>query len=35
MPGVTESQIAEAIRGFRAEKKKLPEITIGPARKTA
>jgi hypothetical protein len=35
LPGVTESQIAEAIRGFRAEKKKLPEITVGPARKTA
>jgi hypothetical protein len=36
LSGVTESQVAEAIRGFRAErKKKLPEITIGPSRKTA
>jgi len=35
LQGVTESQIAEAIRGFRTEKKKLPEITVGPARKTA
>lgn len=35
LPGMTESQIADAIRGFRAEKKKLPEITVGPARKTA
>jgi hypothetical protein len=35
LSGVTESQIAEAIRGFRAEKKQLPEITVGPSRKTA
>jgi hypothetical protein len=35
LPGVTESQIAEAIRGSRAEKRKLPEITLWPARKTA
>jgi len=26
-------KIAEAIRGFRAEKKQLPEITVGPSRK--
>ena len=35
LSGVTESQIAEAIRGFRTEKKRLPEITIAPSRKTA
>ncbi|HZU29123.1 MAG TPA: hypothetical protein VFA04_26620 [Bryobacteraceae bacterium] len=35
LSGVTESQIAGAIRGFRARKKTLPEITIGPASKTA
>jgi hypothetical protein len=35
LSGVTESQIAEAIRGLRAEKKRLPEITLGPSRKTA
>lgn len=35
LSGVTESQVTEAIRGFRAEKKKLPEITVGPSRKTA
>src|SRR5579863_6653866 len=29
LSGVTESQIADAIRGFRAGKKTLPEITIG------
>jgi hypothetical protein len=29
LSGVTKSQIAEAIRGYRAEKKKLPEITLG------
>src|SRR6266404_1984179 len=34
LSGVTESQIEEAIRGFRAEKKQLPEITVGPRRKT-
>ncbi len=35
LAGVTQSQMADAIRGFRAEKRKLPEITIGPSRKTA
>ena len=35
LSGVTESQVADAIRGFRAEKKRLPEITVGPSRKTA
>ena len=35
LSGVTESQIAEAIRGFRTGKKRLPEITIAPSRKTA
>ena len=28
LSGVTESQIEEAIRGFRAEKKQLPEIMV-------
>src|SRR5215471_5672802 len=35
LSGVTEPQIAEVIRGVRAEKKRLPEITIEPSRKTA
>ena len=35
LSGVTESQIADAIRGFRAGKKTLPEITVGPSNKTA
>lgn len=35
LSGVTESQIADAIRGFRVGKKMLPEITIGPSNKTA
>ena len=35
LSAVTESQVADAIRGFRTEEKKLPEITVGPSRKTA
>jgi len=35
LSSVTESQIADAIRGFRVGKKTLPEITIGPSSKTA
>ena len=35
LSSITESQIAEAIRGFRAGEKTLPEITIGPSSKTA
>jgi hypothetical protein len=35
LSGVTEAQIAQAVRGFRAERKRLPEITIAPSRKTA
>jgi hypothetical protein len=35
LSGVTEAQLADAIRGFRAGKKALPEITIGPPKKTA
>ena len=35
LSGVSEAQMAEAIRGFRAEGKKLPEITVAPPRKTA
>jgi hypothetical protein len=34
LSGVTGSQISEAIRGFRAEKKQMPEITLGSSRKT-
>jgi hypothetical protein len=35
LSGVSESQVAEAIRGFRFEKSKLPEITVALSRKTA
>ena len=35
LSGVTEPQIAEVIRGVRAEKRHLPEITVEPSRKTA
>jgi hypothetical protein len=35
LSGVTEPQIAEVIRGVRAQKKRLPEITVEPSRKTA
>ena len=35
LSGVTEAQIANAIRGWRTEKKTLPEITIGPPKKPA
>ena len=35
LSGVSERQVSEAIRGFRAQKSKLPEITVGPWRKTA
>lgn len=33
LSGVTETQIAQAIRGHRAEKQRLPEITVGGAKK--
>jgi hypothetical protein len=33
LSGVTESQIMAAIRGYRGEKKRLPEITVGGARR--
>ena len=33
LSGVTESQVAEAIRGYRGEKKRLPEITVGSSKK--
>src|ERR1700675_1891888 len=33
LSGVTESQVVEAIRGYRAAKKRLPEITVGSSRK--
>jgi hypothetical protein len=35
LSGVTESQIIEAVRGYRAEKKRLPEITVGGSRRSA
>ena len=35
LSGVTKSQIAEAIRGVRAGKRRLPQITLGPPKKTA
>jgi hypothetical protein len=35
LSAVTESQIREAVRSYRAEKKRLPEITIGGSRRSA
>jgi len=35
LSGITESQIMEAIRGYRAEKKRLPEITVGGPKSSA
>ena len=35
LSGVTESEITKAIRAYRAEKKRLPEITVGSSRKSA
>jgi hypothetical protein len=35
LSGISESQVAEAIRGFRAGRNKLPEVTVAPSRKTA
>jgi hypothetical protein len=35
LSGVTESQVMEAIRGYRAERKRLPEITVGGSRRSA
>jgi hypothetical protein len=35
LSAVTESQVVEAIRGYRAEKKRLPEITVGSSGKPA
>lgn len=35
LSGVTESQIMDAIRGYRAGKKRLPEITVGATRRSA
>jgi len=32
---VTESQMAETMHAFRAKKKALPEITVGPSKRTA
>lgn len=35
MAGVTEARIAEAVTGFRADRRRLPEITVGPSKKPA
>jgi hypothetical protein len=35
LSGVTESQIMEAVRGYRAEKKRLPEITVVGSRRSS
>src|SRR6266849_6150349 len=35
LSGVTESQIMQAIRGYRAERKRLPEITVGGPKRSA
>ena len=35
LSGVTESQIVEAIGAYRADKKRLPEITVAESRKSA
>jgi hypothetical protein len=35
LSGVTESQIKEAIRTYRAEKKRLPEITVGRSQRSS
>jgi hypothetical protein len=35
LSGVTESQIIEAIGAYRADKKRLPEITVARSRKSA
>ena len=35
LSGVTKSQITEAIRSYRAEKRRLPEITVGGAKRSA
>ena len=35
LSGVTESQVVRAIRGYRAAKKRLPEITVGSSGKSA
>jgi DNA-binding transcriptional MerR regulator len=35
LSGVTESQVVEAIHGYRAAKKQLPEITVGSSAKSA
>lgn len=35
LSGITESQIVDAIRGHRAAKKRLPEITVAASRKSA
>jgi plasmid maintenance system antidote protein VapI len=35
LSGVTESQIAQAIRAYRTEKKRLPEITVGRSQRSS
>jgi hypothetical protein len=35
LSGVTESRILEAISGYRAEKKRLPEVTVGRSQRSS
>lgn len=35
LSGVVESEIGEAVRGYRADKKRLPEISVGAPKKHA
>jgi len=35
LAGVTDSQVSEAIRGYRAEKNQQPEITVGGSQRSA
>lgn len=35
LSGITESQIAETISAYRAEKKQLPEITVGRSQRSS
>ncbi|MGH9785405.1 MAG: hypothetical protein ACRD88_14600, partial [Terriglobia bacterium] len=35
LSGVTESQITEAVRGYRADKRRLPEITVSGTKGSA
>ena len=35
LSGVTESQVSDAIRAYRSEKRQLPEITVGGPKRSA